>query len=238
MCGSRELRITSLIRIICAALRERNVGRFYDSLASVYDEVFTDHLLHIEKITELLAEKSSGKLGCKVLDLACGTGLLSTKLAGQGFQVTGLDISSRSLDVLRKKDSRVRAVCGNVEDLPFDDDEFDSVVCLGAWRHFDDPGRVVDEIYRVLTPDGDVVIGYFPPKPGAFLKNPSGLLGSLQQRSYEFFTSALGYVDRVDQKHENLTMQILANRFEDLKTVPSGDASHLLHAHSIKSTSS
>lgn len=234
MCRKALSRLSIFYQISKAACRTRSVRDFYDALAPIYDEAFTDHLVHIDTIVNLLDGRYPSREDYLILDLACGTGLLSQRLTQYGFEVIGLDFSTRSLEVLRQKDNYIPAICGSAERLPFADRSLTAVVCLGAWRHFDRPEAVLNEICRVLVPNGNLIIGYFPPKPGAFLTLPSGAFGRTLGRLYAGIIGRLGYVDRIDREHEEMTMKNLESHFDEVRIIPSGVHSHLLYAHALR----
>ncbi|MFJ7933592.1 class I SAM-dependent DNA methyltransferase [Sporosarcina sp. NPDC096371] len=73
----------------------------YTEFAAVYDELMTD--IPYDAYVELLDEAAGGIAGKRVLDIGCGTGLLSVKLAKQGAQVTGIDLSADMLAVAEKR---------------------------------------------------------------------------------------------------------------------------------------
>jgi SAM-dependent methyltransferase len=73
----------------------------YTEFAAVYDELMTD--IPYAAYVDLLDEAVGGIAGKKVLDIGCGTGLLSVKIAKQGAQVTGIDLSSDMLAVAEKR---------------------------------------------------------------------------------------------------------------------------------------
>jgi ubiquinone/menaquinone biosynthesis C-methylase UbiE len=84
----------------------------------------------------------------KILDVGCGSGTLAHFWKEQGYDVTGLDISDKSLEITRSKG--VYCVKGNItKGLPFEDDSFDLVYSDGLLEHFVDPKPVLDEIFRV-----------------------------------------------------------------------------------------
>jgi 2-polyprenyl-6-hydroxyphenyl methylase/3-demethylubiquinone-9 3-methyltransferase len=90
------------------------------------------------------------------LDVGCGAGFLSNRLAAEGFSVTGLDLSEESLKVARKHDSTQKAqyVSGDAYKLPFADQSFDVVTAMDFLEHVDNPLQSIQEISRVLKPGG------------------------------------------------------------------------------------
>ncbi len=96
----------------------------------------------------------------RLLDVACGTGLLSTRLsdAFPGTQVVGCDFSRGMLAqaTARRPDGPwIRADAGR---LPFRSGCFEAVVCTEALHWFPDPRRALEEFRRVLAPDGRALV--------------------------------------------------------------------------------
>jgi 2-polyprenyl-6-hydroxyphenyl methylase/3-demethylubiquinone-9 3-methyltransferase len=92
----------------------------------------------------------------RVLDVGCGGGFLSNRLAREGHAVTGVDRSASSLHVARRYDATGR-VAYSVADalaLPFADGAFDVVAAMDFLEHVEQPARVVAEAARVLAPGG------------------------------------------------------------------------------------
>lgn len=98
----------------------------------------------------------------KILDLSCGTGELLGKLweKSQGkAKLYGLDISERMLDVAREKlPKKITLVSGDVHHLPFDNEEFDYVLCTEAFHHYHSQNDAVAEMKRVLNQNGKIII--------------------------------------------------------------------------------
>lgn len=100
--------------------------------------------------------------GERVLDVACGTGGFTRTFAhaaGDGV-VVGLDASSTMLArAVQETDAdNVVYVRGDACALPFRDASFDAVCCFAALYFIESPMRAVDEIVRVLAPDGRVAL--------------------------------------------------------------------------------
>lgn len=102
-----------------------------------------------------------------VMDLGCGTGRHSIYLAQQGFNVYATDISETGLEITQAKANKLNL--NNIEfkqhdmrDIPYDNNSFDGILCVWTTGHgtIEDSRNNVNEIYRVLKPNGTVIIDY------------------------------------------------------------------------------
>lgn len=114
---------------------------------------------------EALAQRVAGRLssGDRVLEVAPGPGYFSIGLAKLGaFHVTGLDISETFVQLARKNAAEASVgVCflqGNASGMPFEDNTFDFLLCRAAFKNFSEPVQAIQEMYRVLKPDGTALI--------------------------------------------------------------------------------
>lgn len=96
----------------------------------------------------------------RVLDAGCGTGYGTSMLDNAGARsVAGLDISEAALGAAREAlDGNAVLERGDVAEMPFPDGTFDLVVCFEVIEHVEDTERVLDELRRVLAPDGLLLI--------------------------------------------------------------------------------
>jgi SAM-dependent methyltransferase len=98
--------------------------------------------------------------GGSVLDVGCGTGEITARLAAKYPQATfiGIDLEEQHLDRARERcaefGSRVRFQIGDALALPFPDEQFDLVVCRHLLQAVPDAARVLAEIRRVLRAGG------------------------------------------------------------------------------------
>ncbi|WP_409462936.1 class I SAM-dependent methyltransferase [Amycolatopsis sp. GA6-003] len=97
-----------------------------------------------------------------VLDLGCGDGALLAVLAGRGAEkLAGIDLSAKQLEIARGRaglaDADLRP--GRAQELPFEDDSYDTVVSHMALMLMSDVEKVLAETARVLRPGGAFVIG-------------------------------------------------------------------------------
>ena len=96
--------------------------------------------------------------GSSVLDVACGTGGWLQVCADADCTVAGVDLSERAIEVCRTRMPKGRFHAQAAETLPFDDNEFDVVTCLGSLEHFVDPRGSLQEMVRVARPGATFVL--------------------------------------------------------------------------------
>lgn len=99
----------------------------------------------------------------RVIDVACGPGIVVEALAPHAGEVVACDITPAMLERAAARCAKagltnVRCVQGPAEALPFADASFDVVVTRAALHHFPNPGAAVREMARVLRPGGRAVI--------------------------------------------------------------------------------
>jgi ubiquinone/menaquinone biosynthesis C-methylase UbiE len=117
--------------------------------------------------TPILVARTQLKQGERVLDLACGTGVVARLAAQQvgktGF-VVGLDLNSGMLDVARSQPTLPGGTSivwqeGSALDLPFPDASFDVVLCQQGLQYFPDSLASLKEVHRVLRAAGRLALG-------------------------------------------------------------------------------
>jgi SAM-dependent methyltransferase len=132
----------------------------FDSVATVYDDSLPAHVVehYLSKRTRFVLEHCPRGAG---LDVGCGTGLLASRLAAAGYEMTGVDPSEGMLEVLRSKTPAVRAVTASGTSLPFADDSFDLVLSIAVMHHIadaEDVRRTLAEMVRVARPSSRILV--------------------------------------------------------------------------------
>ena len=97
----------------------------------------------------------------KTLEVAVGTGL-NLPLYGPEVSLTGIDLSPEMLEIARDRAAELGVDVvlqqGDAHELAFEDAAFDTVVCTYALCGIPDPQRAVNEMNRVLRPDGRLIL--------------------------------------------------------------------------------
>ena len=104
--------------------------------------------------TGTLLDSAAAGPGCRLLDLACGPGIVTGAAAARGAAATGYDFSAAMLHEARTAHPGVAFDQGDAEALPYSDGAFDAVVSNFGMHHFPHPDRAAAEAMRVLRPGG------------------------------------------------------------------------------------
>jgi ubiquinone/menaquinone biosynthesis C-methylase UbiE len=101
--------------------------------------------------------------GAAVLEVAPGPGYFAVELAQLGpYRITGLDVSSTFVELAQQSAGRAGVAVdfrlGDVAAMPFDDGQFDLIVCQAAFKNFRQPLTALNEMHRVLRPGGRAII--------------------------------------------------------------------------------
>lgn len=132
-----------------------------EETASVYEELLVPALF--QGWADRLAKSDEIKPSHKVLDVACGTGVLARALATQlhDGSVTGLDPNPGMLAVARQSAPDIDWQEGSAEELPFNNECFDIVLSQFGLMLFSSPQTAIKEMKRVLKPEGHIIAAVF-----------------------------------------------------------------------------
>jgi ubiquinone/menaquinone biosynthesis C-methylase UbiE len=141
------------------SMNDALTGQVTRSAADVYEEFFVPALF--QQWATRMADAARLAPGHKVLDVACGTGVLAREAAARvapDGAVTGLDRNDGMLAVARRKAPALEWRLARAESLPFADAAFDAVVCQFGLMFFEDRAGALREMRRVLRPGGRLAV--------------------------------------------------------------------------------
>jgi demethylmenaquinone methyltransferase/2-methoxy-6-polyprenyl-1,4-benzoquinol methylase len=143
---------------------ESDVTAMFDEIAPVYDRLNTLMTAGRDGAWRRAAVRASGiRAGGAAVDVACGTGRLSSLLAeavGPFGRVVGVDLSEAMIERARRDHRDVvqlRFEVANALALPFEDDAFDAATIAFGLRNLADYEAGFREMARVVAPGGRVV---------------------------------------------------------------------------------
>jgi SAM-dependent methyltransferase len=116
----------------------------YDRLIGAVTARFAEPLLDAAHVGE----------GTRVLDAACGTGVLTAAAAARAAQAVGVDLTEPMVAAARRRHPGLRFEQGDVERLGFPGGAFDAIVAGFLLHHLPEPQRAAAEFVRVLAPGG------------------------------------------------------------------------------------
>lgn len=97
--------------------------------------------------------------GCKVLDVGCGTGYYSNKLAEAGFILTGVDSSERMIEkALQMNRNNIEFIFSDICQLQLNNDFFDAIICILVMDYIDNPYLCLNGLHKIIKKNGNLII--------------------------------------------------------------------------------
>lgn len=141
----------------------KKIEALYNTLAKEYAQAFLGEHENKPKDREILFRFAS-EIGDRspVWDLGCGPGQTAHYLKDLGIEISGLDLSEKLLDQARTIHPDIHFRKGNILDLEFENDSIAGIVAFYAIVHFTQgqAARAVHEIFRVLKPEGTLLLTF------------------------------------------------------------------------------
>ena len=139
-------------------MNKHDVQAYFDRCAPMWDA----RLRRPQAAIDAILNAAGLRAGARVLDVACGTGVLFEDYLARGAgRVTGVDLSPQMALLARRKypQSHIEVVCADIEeaDLP---KAYDCCVVYNALPHFADPARLVASLSRYVVAGGRLCIAH------------------------------------------------------------------------------
>jgi demethylmenaquinone methyltransferase/2-methoxy-6-polyprenyl-1,4-benzoquinol methylase len=147
------------------------VSGMFDQVAPAYDRTNTVLSMGNDRLWRAATTRAAAPhRGQRILDLAAGTGASSVALARSGATVVAADFSPGMIAEGRRRHGGIpnlSFVQADATDLPFENDEFDTVTMSFGLRNVNEPKKALAELLRVTRPGGRLVVCEFshPPSP-------------------------------------------------------------------------
>jgi len=138
----------------------RNASKF-DAWAATYEDRRFDFFRLMQKRVLGLLEPRKDSA---ILDIGCGTGWAvraAAEMVGPRGSACGIDLSPKMIQHATQAAQGIKNVHfkkANAEELPFEHDSYDFIICTMSFHHYLNPGKAAGEMARVLKPGGRVCI--------------------------------------------------------------------------------
>ena len=134
--------------------REKIIS-FFDGCAKNWDA----ETIRNERVINIILDNAQVKENTRVLDVACGTGVLFPDYIKRGAVVTGVDISPEMVKIAKKNFPEIEVLCEDVENLDFTE-KFDVVMVYNAFPHFPYPERLIEKLSTFLRDGGILSVAH------------------------------------------------------------------------------
>jgi ubiquinone/menaquinone biosynthesis C-methylase UbiE len=132
--------------------------RFFDLWSRVYDVPAVQRAIY-RPVHDAVVKRLRVVKPALVLDVGCGTGILSTRVRDDlGSAVVGIDFSAGMLEQAAARTRDVAWVHGDAMHLPFRDGSVDAVLSTESFHWFPDPAAALGEFARVLRPGATLLV--------------------------------------------------------------------------------
>lgn len=182
-------------------------------------------------LEELKKEQNLGQL----LELGCGTGLYTEELVNEAQHITATDFSDEMIEAaiqMRGNLNNVNFQKADAMNLQFENESFDTVFMANLIHIIEDPEKVLKESYRVLKPNGLMIITSFAVDQMSFFNKIS-----LANRFIKTFGKPPKESSKVNTSKKNLERLITKNAFDLLNSKILGKKEKAIYLKCVKKTS-
>jgi len=136
-------------------MNKKDIISFFDNLAPEWDNMNEQD----NQIIAMLLDNVEVCENTRVLDVACGTGVLFPYYIERKAIVTGIDISPEMVKISKEKYPQINVICGDAESISFCEN-FDVIMIFNAFPHFPDPTKLIENLSKGLKKGGRLSIAH------------------------------------------------------------------------------
>lgn len=139
-------------------MNKAEIQAYFDSHAAEWDA----RMIRSQSKIDMILAVAGVCEGVRVLDVACGTGVLFEDYIAHGADsIVGVDLSPEMVRIARRKfpQSHIEVICADIEEIQFGT-PFDCCVVYNALPHFPDPARLIRHLAGFIKPGGRLCIAH------------------------------------------------------------------------------
>jgi len=203
--------------------KDHSIRAMFDGIAHRYDLLNQVLSFGVHRIWQRrLVDKVLKTKPAKIIDVATGTAGVAIALAkkDQSVSIVGVDIAENMLSMGALKvnkqglQERIKLVNAYAEELPFEDNTFNSATVAYGVRNFDDPIKGLKEMYRVIVPGGNInVLEFVNPRLllfrsiyGLYFKRVLPFIGRLISGHHQAYTYLPKSVNEFAERQDFIEM--------------------------------
>ncbi|MCX8129946.1 MAG: methyltransferase domain-containing protein [Clostridia bacterium] len=152
---------------------EGELKEFFNQVAPEWEEISREY--YDQSIKNRIVDMGILMKNMTVVDLGCGDGYISRAVSGMVDKVIAIDISSKMLELLNKKAAEagiknIETIETEAQEVPLKDSIADVVFASMFLHHIEEPEEIIQEMYRIVRPEGIAVIADFQKHKNAEMK--------------------------------------------------------------------
>ncbi len=181
---------------------------------------YTGSPISESRLNRCLGDLQNNLKGKLVLEAGCGAGRFTEVLLKQGATLVSSDLSSAvevNIENFPLADNHL-VIQADINDMPFADETFDVVVCLGVIQHTPDTEKTIEDLYKLVKKGGILVIDHYTFDKSNYLRTAPLYRAYLRKKTADYtipYTQKLikRYLPLHKKFSRNKFMSVLINRF-------------------------